>query len=174
MSRTAGRPASKRRSRVGLLLAVSLLAIGSVFAYYRVRTLWYYPTLRIETPEGYAFTVVQDRRRDRSECGDANARFLAPLQTVCANCKLVYARCLSKLEGVELTLVTENPPPLYVVHAPRLRMAVSGPHTHLETVCDDIAAGLVKAGLPYAACAYPRGRSAAESPRQKGPRTGPR
>jgi hypothetical protein len=170
---TAGRPASKRNSRVSLLLIAGLLAIGSVFAYYRVRALSYYPTLRIETPEGYTFTVVQDLRRDRSGCGDANARFLAPLRTVCANCKLVYARCLRKLEGVELTLVTENPPPLYVVNAPRLRMAVSGPLAQLETVCDGIAAGLVKAGLPYAACAYPRGRPSSEPRQQKGPGTGP-
>jgi hypothetical protein len=174
MSPTAGRPASRRSSRVGLLLVVGLLAIGSVFAYYRVRTLWYYPTLRVETPDGYAFTVVQDRRRDRSDCGDANARFLAPLQTACADCKLVYARCLSKLEGVALTLVIENPPPLYVVNAPRLRMAVSGPLGQLETVCDGIAAGLVKAGLPYAACAYPRDRSSNKPHQQKGPGTGPR
>jgi len=164
MSRTAGRPASKRRSRASLLLIVGLLAIGSVFAYYRVRALSYYPTLRIETPDGYAFTVVQDRRRDRSECGDANDRFLAPLADICKNCKLVYARCLSKLEGVELTLVTEDPPPLYIVHAPRLRMAVSGPPAHLNTVCADIAAGLVKAGLPYAACAYPRGATPTQPP----------
>jgi len=164
MRRSAGRPASKRRSRASLLLIVSLLAIGSVLAYYCVRALSYYPTLRVEMPDGYAFTVVQDRRRDRSECGAANARFLAPLASICKNCKLVYARCLRKLEGVELTLVTEDPPPLYVVHAPRLRMAVSGPPANLQAVCDDIAVGLVKSGLQSAACAYPRNRPAAAPP----------
>ena len=162
MSRTAGRPASKRRSPASLLLIVGLLAIGSVFAYYRVRALSYYPTLRIETPDGYALTVVQDVRRERSACGEANARFLAPLQTVCKNCKLVYARCLRKLEGVELTLVVEEPPPLYVVRAAGVRMAVSGPLAHLKDVCDNIAVGLVKSGMKTAACAYPRDRPAAE------------
>lgn len=162
MSPTAGRPVSERRLHASVVLITALLAIGSVFAYYRVRTLSYYPTLRIETPDGYTFTVVQDARRERSACGEANARFLAPLETICKNCKLVYARCLRKLEGVELTLVTENPPPLYVVTAPRLRMAVSGPLANLKTVCDDIAIGLVKSGLQSAACAYPRDRPPSE------------
>jgi len=159
MTPTAGRPASKRRLRVSHLLIAVLLAIGSVFAYYRVRALSYYPTIRIETPDGYTFTVVQDARRRRSECGEANARFLAPLATICENCKVAYARCLRKLEGVELTLMIEDPPPLYVVRAAGVRMAVSGPLANLKTVCDAIAADLVKSGLQSAACAYPRDRA---------------
>ena len=174
MRPTVGRPASERRLRVSLLLIAALLAIGGVLAYYRVRALSYYPTIRIETPDGYTFTVVQDVRRGRNECGDANARFLAPLATICKNCKLVYARCLRKLEGVELTLMIENPPPLYVVRAAGVRMAVSGPLAHLRTVCDDIAASLVKSGLQSAACAYPRDRALADPEKQKGPGTGPR
>jgi hypothetical protein len=86
----------------------------------------------------------------------------------------VYARCLRNLEGVELTLMIENPPPLYVVRAGGVRMAVSGPLAHLKTVCDDIAAALVKSGLQSAACAYPRDRAPAASEKQKGPGTGPR
>ena len=153
---TAGRPASRAASRVSLVLIVALLAAGSVAAVVTVRRLWYYPTLRVETPNGFAFTVVQDRRRERSGCGDANDRFLAPLATVCKDCKVVYARCLRKLEGVELTLVDEDPPPLYLVAAPGVRMAVTGPLERLKTVCDSIALGLVKSGLPQAACVYPR------------------
>ena len=156
MSPTAGRPASRRASRVSLLLIVALLAVGSVAAYYTVRSLSYYPTLRIETPSGFAFTVVQGRRDDRSGCGDANDRFLQPLDTVCESCKVVYARCRRRLEGVELTLIEESPPPLYVVAAPGVRMAVTGPLEHLKTVCDTIAVGLVKSGLTHAACVYPR------------------
>ena len=157
MSPTAGRPATRRRSRVSLLLIVGLLAVGSVLAYFRVRALHYYPTARIETPDGYAFTVVQDVRASRSECGDANDRFLSPLDAICTQCRVVYARCLRELEGVELTLVAEDPPPLYLVRAPGVRMAVTGPLARLKDVCVDIAAGLVKTGLPSASCAYARG-----------------
>jgi hypothetical protein len=158
MSPTAGRPATKRRSRVSLLLIIGLLGAGSALAYFHVRTLRYYPTARIETPEGYAFTVVQDVRASRSECGGANDRFLSPLDKICQNCKVVYARCLRKLEGVEQTLMVENPPPLYLVRAAGVRMAVSGPLAHLKDVCDNIALGLVRSGMKSAACAYPRDR----------------
>ena len=164
MRRTAGRPATKRRSRVSLILIVGLLAVGSVFANYWVRTLHYYPTARIETPDGYTFTVVQDVRASRAECGDANDRFLAPLDKTCDKCKVAYARCLTRLEGVEQTLVVEDPPPLYLVHAPGVRMAVTGPLARLREVCVDIAAGLVKNGLPTASCAYARGSGPGPKP----------
>src|SRR5512135_136982 len=169
MSRTAGRPATKRRSRVSLVLIVGLLAVGSVFAHYWVRALRYYPTARIETPDGYAFTVVQDVRPSRGECGDANDRFLSPLDRICEKCRVVYARCLTKLEGVELTLVTEDPPPLYLVRAPGVRMAVTGPLARRKEVCTDIAASLVNSGLPTASCAYARG--AAPAPRDPLPKS---
>ena len=161
MNRTAGRPATKRRSRVSLFLIVGLLAVGSVFAHYWVRGLHYYPTARIETPDGYAFTVLQDVRASRDACGDANDRFLSPLDKICDKCKVAYARCLTKLEGVELTLAVENPPPLYTVRAPGVRMAVTGPLAGLRDVCVDIATGLVKTGLPTASCAYARGTTPA-------------
>ena len=164
MSPMAGRPATRPRSRVSLLLIVGLLAVGSVLAYVHVRTLHYYPTARIETPAGYAFTVVQDVRASRGECGDANDRFLSPLDKICERCKVVYARCLTKLEGVELTLVTENPPPLYLVSAPGVRMAVTGPLARRKEVCEEIAESLLKGGLPTASCAYARGAAPAPKP----------
>ena len=145
-------------------LIVALLAAGSLIAHFWVRTLHYYPTARIETPDGYAFTVLQDVRASRSECGDANDRFLFPLERICEKCKVVYARCLRKLEGVELTLAVENPPPLYLVRAPGVRMAVTGPLARLKDVCNDIAAGLVKNGLPAASCAYARGTAVEKGP----------
>ena len=150
MSRTAGRPATERRSRASVVLIVALLAIGSVIAHFWVRTLHYYPTARIETPDGYAFTVLQDVRASRDECGDANDRFLSPLDRICEKCRVVYARCLTKLEGVEQTLAVEDPPPLYMVRAPGLRMAVTGPLARLRKVCVDIATGLVKTGIGLA------------------------
>jgi hypothetical protein len=168
MSRTAGRPATRRRSRVSLFLIVALLAVGSVFAHYWVRTLHYYPTARIETPAGYAFTVVQDVRASRSECGDANDRFLSPLDRICERCKVAYARCLTKLEGVELTLVTEDPPPQYLVRAPGVRMAVTGPLARRKEVCEEIAESLVKGGLPTASCAYARGAATSQFPASGG------
>lgn len=164
MTRTAGRPATKRRSRVSTILIVGLLAVGGAFANYWVRTLHYYPTARIETPDGYAFTVLQKVRASRSECGDANDRFLSPLDRMCDKCRVAYARCLTKLEGVELTLAVENPPPQYLVRAPGIRMAVTGPVARLREVCTEIATSLVKTGLPTASCVYARGSAPAPKP----------
>jgi len=167
MSRTAGRPAIRRRSRASLVLIFGLLAGGSVLAHFWVRSLHYYPTARIETPDGFAFTVLQDVRDSRADCGDANDRFLAPLDKICDKCKVAYARCLTKLEGVELTLAVENPPPQYLVRAPGVRMAVTGPLARLREVCVDIAAALVTKGLPTASCAYARGAAPTPAPAQR-------
>jgi len=158
MSPTAGPPAGKPRrgSRVAALLIVALLAVGGVFAHYRVATLTYYPTAGVELPGGFAFHVVQQAQPDRAACGEANDRFLGPLAKTCKGCKVVYARCRREIDGTDQLLMTESAPSFYVVMAPGLRMRVSGPADQLGAVCDGIAAQLARGGRVNATCFHPR------------------
>ncbi len=158
MRRTAGRPAGKARrgSRVATLLIVALLAVGGVFAHYRVATLSYYPTAKVELPGGFSFSAVQTLQPDRASCGEANRRFLEALAKVCKDCRVAYARCRRGLEGTDLLLMTESAPSFYVVVSPGLRMRVSGPQAQLGEVCDGIAAQLVSTGRANASCLHPR------------------
>jgi hypothetical protein len=158
MSRTAGRPAGKKKrgSRVALLLIVALLAVGGVYAQYYVKTLTYYPTAKVELPGGFSFSVVQEVQPDRAACGDANERLLDPLEKTCKDCRVAYARCLRHIEGTDLLLVTEPAPAFYVVVAPGLRMRVDGPNGQLAAVCDSIAEKLAASGQVNASCLYPR------------------
>ncbi len=146
----------KRGSRVATLLIVALLAVGGVFAHYRVKTLAYYPTAKVELPGGFSFSVVQALQPGRAACGDANERLLDPLARTCKGCKVAYARCRRKIEGTDLLLVTERAPSFYVVVAPGLRMRVDGPAGQLASVCDSIAAQLAHNRRANASCLYPR------------------
>ncbi|MGA8005285.1 MAG: hypothetical protein WCA17_04235 [Burkholderiales bacterium] len=158
MRRTAGRPAGKRgpRSRIAALLIFGLLAVGGVFAHYWVATLTYYPTAKVALPGGFAFSVVQQAQPDRAACGEANERFLGPLESVCKDCKVVYARCQRAIDGADLLLMTEASPSFYTVIAPGLRMRLHGPAKQLGAVCDGIAAQLVRSGRANATCLRPR------------------
>jgi hypothetical protein len=171
MSRTAGRPAGKatRGSRIATLLIVALLAVGGVFAHYRVATLTYYPTAKVELPGGFSFSVVQALQPDRAACGDANDRFLAPLAKTCKGCRVVYARCRREIDGTDLLLMTETAPSFYIVIAPGLRMRISGPSDQLSAVCESIAAQLVRTGRANATCLHPRNVESADPQKQKGP-----
>lgn len=157
MRRTAGPPAGKKRgSRVALLLIVALLAVGGVYAHYYVKTLTYYPTAKLELPDGFSFSMVQKLQPDRAACGEANRRVLEPMKKSCPRCKVAYARCRRKLEGTDLLLLTEPKPGFYVVVAPGLRMRVDGPLDQIRAVCDGIAKKLAYGGEVNASCLYPR------------------
>lgn len=158
MRRTAGPPAGKKKrgSRVATLLIVALLAVGGVFAHYRVKTLTYYPTAQVDLPGGFSFNAVQALQPSRAACGEANRRFLEPLAKTCKGCTVAYARCRREIDGTDLLLVTEAAPSFYVVIAPALRMRIDGPLEQLAAVCDSIAAQLAAGGRANASCLYPR------------------
>ncbi len=158
MRRTTGRPAGSpaRGSRVATLLIVALLAVGGVFAHYRVETLTYYPTAKVEQPGGFSFSVVQALQPSRAACGEANERLLDPLEKTCKGCTVAYARCRREIDGTDLLLMTEAAPSFYVVVAPGLRMRVSGPAGQIDDVCDNIAAQLAASGRANASCLHPR------------------
>ena len=140
--------------RQALVVAV-LLAAGGYLAHYHVANQRYYPVARLTSTDGYTFHVVQDRVDTRGECGRANDRFIEPVKHSCAQCRVAYARCERELQGLELQLVLGEPVPLHVVVAPGLRMAIEGPAATLRRDCEQMAAAIVRVGVPSAACAYP-------------------
>ena len=137
-----------------LFLAV-LLGAGALLASYHVANQHYYPVTRLESTDGYTFHLVQDRVKSRNQCGKANDFFLGPLKERCAQCRIAYARCERELQGLELKLLMGEPLPLHVVVAGGFRMALEGPQRTVRRDCEDMAALIVRAGAPSAACAYP-------------------
>lgn len=145
----------KKTMRNAVLIAI--LAIGGgVLAQLYVRTLVYHPTIEVDTPDGFKLTVVQTPTHDRQKCGAANDRFLKPVLQLCPKCRVAYARCYHRLNGFERAIVEKYVSPFYLVLAPGVHMAISGPKAQLRAVCDQIAANLVGRGFPNAACVYPR------------------
>lgn len=137
------------------LIILVLLVAGAVFARYHVDNQYYFPVAKLASEDGYTFHMVQDRVDAREDCGEANDRFLAPLKLACKQCRIVYARCERELRGLELSLLMGDPVPVHVVIAPGVRLAMEGPPATLRRDCEDMAAGIVKSGLPYAGCVFP-------------------
>jgi hypothetical protein len=137
------------------LVIVLLLAAGGFLAHYHVANQSYYPVAKLTSQDGYTFSIVQDRVETRRECGEANDRFLEPIRRACTSCRVAYARCERELRGTELRLMMGEPVPLHVVVAPGLRMALDGPAESMRGVCEQMAAAIVRVGVPSAACAYP-------------------
>jgi len=137
------------------LIILALLAAGAVLARYHVANQHYFPVTKLESSDGYTFHLVQDRTDTREDCGKANDRFLAPLKSRCAQCQVVYARCERELHGLELALLMGDAVPVYVVISPGARLAMEGPAATLQRDCEAMAAGIVKTGVPSAACVYP-------------------
>jgi hypothetical protein len=137
------------------LIIVVLLAAGGVLAHYHVINQHYFPVSKLVSTDGYTFHMVQDRANARNDCGKANDRFLAPLKAACNQCKVVYARCERELHGLELSLLMGDALPLYAVIAPGVRLAMEGPPATLRRDCEEMAAAIVKSGIPHATCVYP-------------------
>ena len=137
------------------LVIVLLLAAGGFLAHYHVTNQSYYPVARLTSTDGYTFTVVQDRVATREECGKANDRFVEPVRRSCTECRVAYARCERELQGLELKLLTGEPVPMHVIVAPGLRVAMDGPPARLRQECEQVAETIVKAGISFAACAFP-------------------
>ncbi|MDA1118301.1 MAG: hypothetical protein O2979_09920 [Proteobacteria bacterium] len=137
------------------LVILALLALGAVLAQYHVANQSYFPVTKLASADGYTFHMVQDRTAERSDCGKANDRFLAPLKQACRYCEVVYARCERELHGLELALLMGDPVPMHVVVAPGLRLAIEGPEKSVRRDCEYIANDLVKGGAAAASCVFP-------------------
>jgi hypothetical protein len=145
----------KRSIPYKALFLLVLLVAGAWLAQYHVANQRYYPVSKLASADGYTFYLVQERTGRRPDCGAANDRFLDRIKLTCAGCEVVYARCERELQGLELALVMGDPVPLYVVQAPGVRLAIDGPKRSLRRDCEHIAAQIVQAGVPSAACVFP-------------------
>jgi hypothetical protein len=137
------------------LIALVLIAVGSLVAYAYVASQTYYPVTHVSSPDGLTFTAVQDPTRKRSACEAANERFLGPIRQQCSQCKIVLVRCDRQLEAFDLSVYEGKALAHYQVSGPGLRLAIAGPARAAEINCDVVAGELKKRGAESAACVYP-------------------
>ncbi len=138
------------------LIALVLLAVGSVLAHMHVVTQTYHPVTRVSSPEGLVFTAVQAATHERHECGAANERFLTPVKNLCAGCKVMVARCERELEPFERSVFQDKALTHYQVSAQGLHLAIQGPPEAARVSCELMAGTLKKMGVASAACLFPR------------------
>jgi len=139
------------------IIALLIIAAGSVLAHLHVVSQSYYPSVRIASPDGLTYIALQSVTHERRACGAANERFLGPLKAQCKACKITSARCERAIEGeVELALDAGKPLAYYSVVAPGVRMAITGPQEMAKLSCELIVSDMVKRGLRSAACVQPR------------------
>ena len=139
-----------------VLIAVVLIAAASVLAHMHVVIQTYHPVTRIASPEGLVFTVVQDAKQERRDCGTANERFLEPIKAHCKTCRVVIARCERELEPFERSVYEGEALRHHQVFATGLRLAIDGPAELARASCELTAAELVKRGMRSAHCLLPR------------------
>ena len=137
------------------LIAIGLIVIASLVAHFYVQSQVYYAVVNFTTPEGLNITAVLPETPDRSACGAANERFLAPIKRQCKGCKVISARCARELEGLELALSHGDPLPHFQIAAVGLRLALVGPAELAKGGCAQIAADLSGRGVRSAACISP-------------------
>jgi hypothetical protein len=138
-----------------VVIALILLAVGSVLAHIHVVTQSYYPVTRVSSPEGLVFTAVQAATRERRDCGAANERFLTPVKTLCVQCKVMLARCERELEPFERSVFQSKALKHYQVSAQGLQLAIEGPTEAARQSCELMAGTLKKMGVASAACLSP-------------------
>jgi hypothetical protein len=138
------------------VIALVLLAVGAVLAHMHVVSQTYHPVAQISSPDGLVFTAVQDPTPERSACGAANERFLKPIKSQCAQCRVVLARCERELEPFELSIYEGSALGHHQVFATGLRLAIDGPQAAARASCELMAGELVKAGVRSAVCLAPR------------------
>src|SRR3954468_4689815 len=127
-------------------IGVALAATATFVAHLHVVAQTYYPTLRVQAPEGLTYVVVQEERTERLECGIANDRFLSRIKQGCKDCKILAARCTRTLEEALERDVYQTMKYATVV-APGVRMAVVGPQPLADTSCMRTAGAAKKRGV---------------------------
>ena len=137
------------------IIAALLIAAGAVLAHMHVVAQTYYPVVHVTTPEGLKYTAVFDPTAERRACGAKNDRFVAPFKAMCKECEVVLARCERELDGLERAINEDKNIPYHRVHAPGLRVAISGPADMAKLGCDTIARGLAAQGMRSVSCVYP-------------------
>jgi hypothetical protein len=133
-----------------------LVAAAGFVAHMHVVAQSYYPSLRVQAPEGLMYVVVQDEKAERRECGAANDRFLARIKQGCKECRILAARCTRALEEpLERDLYKATPVKYSTVVAPGMRMAIVGPQPLADQSCVLIAQEARKQGASSTSCRRP-------------------
>jgi len=147
----------KKWLKIGI--GVVLAAAAGFVAHMHVVAQTYYPSVRVHSPEGLMYVVVQDEKAERRECGAANERFLARIKQGCKDCRILAARCTRELEEpLERDLYTAAPLKYSIVVAPGMRMAIVGAEPLAYQSCVAIAAAAQKqSALPARCIAASRG-----------------
>ena len=136
-----------------IVLALALAGGAAVAAaVWFARSEIYYPVARVATPEGLTFTAFSSKTRWRSECNDANERFLEPLRKECPACEVLSARCESKDEMMKLRIALTGPQ----VRSRGLTLALAGPRELSLASCEFLAKHLLRQGLDDSRCIPPR------------------
>ena len=141
----------KKWLKIGI--GVALAVAAGFVAHMHVVAQTYYPSVRVHSPEGLTYVVVQDEKAERRECGAANERFLARIKQGCKECRILAARCTRELEEpLERDLYTAAPLKYSTVVAPGMRMAVVGAEPLAHQSCLAIAAEAQKQSATPVAC----------------------
>jgi hypothetical protein len=138
-----------------VLVALALVTVGSVLAHLHVASQTYHPVTRVASPDGLVFTAVQVATPERRACGAANDRFLAPVKALCAQCKVMVARCERELEPFEAAVFQGKAAAHYLVSATGLQLAIQGPEPTARESCELMAGTLKKMGVANALCTFP-------------------
>ena len=134
-----------------VVTALLLIAAASVLAHLHVTAQTYYPVVRVSSPEGLVFTAVHEPTSERGACAAANERFLAPLKSMCSECRVVAARCERELEGAEAAL-SVGKSPHHRIFAPGVQVAIVGPDEAASLSCSQIER---TGGAPGVRCVPP-------------------
>ena len=125
--------------KIGIGIALAIAA--SFIAHLHVVAQTYYPTVRIETPEGLTYVIVQDEKAERRDCGAANDIFVGRIREGCKDCKILAARCTRTLEeNLEREVYQTTAVKYSTIVAPGMRMAILGAQPLADTSCAQIAA----------------------------------
>ena len=121
------------------LIAIVLVGTASALAHLHVMAQSYYPVVRVASPDGLVFVAVHEPTSERAACAVTNSEFLAPFKSLCADCKVVAARCERELGSFEAALNLGRAVPHHLVSAPGLQLAITGPDEIARMTCDHIA-----------------------------------
>jgi hypothetical protein len=116
----------------------------------------YYSVVQTQMPGGYVTTAVQNVD-DYQACEAATQRYVEPLRSSCADCRIVQSGCSRSLSGEQKALWEGHPGSDYSLVAGQLRILISGPVNVTQPVCLQLAKDIAAKGA-QASCMPPLGK----------------
>lgn len=141
-----------------LVLAGVLFVAGLLVTQIKPQAQPLIPVVRVRTDNGLFMTLVQNAASKQAACASAVRDLLTELKKTCATCTVESTECSARLRGVDETLTTRGPSPLYVVAADEIRIGLIGPPESVREKCESMAAIMANGGVKTV-CIPPAGRS---------------